>query len=891
MKKINKIFMYSFILALPGLTGCSLDDVLEKGDKCPKTSDGASNELNYFVYFDEASGTVAKCSAGEDCYTKNVIAGHCPIKQQYCHVDSSSNYCSECGEDLLLCGKSLCINPQTDSQYCGASGLCNDDSETSVNYRGTVCKSNETCKNGVCIADACSDTSHVYNGQCEDDSVEHCGSHDTDCSTNNGWKTGNCVSKKCVAETCTNGYHLDSTGTHPVCKADSATACGPEATDCTKTDGWEDGKCVSGQCQAIVCTSEYHLHDGMCVSNNLEQCGGHTNCYELQGWKAGECIDGQCVANQCQVGYHISETVEGGFQTVIQCVADDYNSCGTNLADCTTLSGWQYGSCEEGKCKALMCQKGYHLRDDECVKDDLKHCGSHASQANCTNLSGWKEGNCTAGRCYANQCQTGYHIEETLEGVEKTKVSQCVSDTTKSCGTTMKDCEVLPGWKQGNCVDGKCSAIMCLDNYHLNENECVHDDIEHCGGHDEMFNCTLLEGWDDGECILGKCNANKCISEYHVAEKKIEESNPEESNPVPETNEPQYICELDTELVCGREKTDCTSLDGYLSGECQSGTCIIKECKEGYHIYNNTCYKDDESHCGGHEEENNCTRLDGWKSGICENRECIATSCLDNYFFNNGACSKNDTANCGSKGYNCATKVEGWSTGTCSSEGKCVVSTCKSTYHIYSGSCEKNNDDNCGRHGMSCYKNIPSGAESATCTSVNGTYQCLPSTCKSGYHMYYLSPKICEANSTSNCGAHNSMCSTSSKTGSTAVTCVTSTGICNATSCGSNYHLYTYTSSGKSYSSCEVNSNSNCRAHGVTCSTSNIANSSAVSCSSGTCVATSCKSGYHLYNNACEEDNAEHCGASRKNCNYLWFLLSGAFCIEGVCCSGAGVCY
>lgn len=780
---IHKYLRCGLILASINVSACGLDDVLEKGSLCPDSTQGMSGELTHYVYFDQDLGTVAQCKAGEACFTKNVITGHCPFQQQYCHQGAKPEtyYCSECGNDSILCGLSNCINPMTDHEHCGASGLCNDDSVASENYRGQSCQTNETCKNGVCVADSCSETSHLYDGKCEDDTVDNCGSHGNNCAdVVMGWETGQCTAKKCEPEQCVTGFHLEQSGTLPACTVDSVTACGSEAVDCTKLPGWEDGKCDAGQC------------------------------------------------------------------------------------------------------KVLQCQGDYHIFEDQCTPNDVEHCGGHISQMDCTRLSGWEFGMCVAGQCVAQTCSVGYHVEETIEGEDSVPVVQCVSDSVEVCGNELSNCKTLPGWQDGICRDGLCKASECIEGYHLFDGVCSADDVEHCGGHDDLHNCTLLDGWADGQCLMSKCSAFECEDSYHLAEETIE-SDTEDLH--------RYSCELDTESACGDVGIACSGADGVMASACINKTCIATLCQSGYHLYNDECIADSLDFCGGHDAEHNCNALDGWQSGTCENANCIAKTCESGYFLNAGVCSKNDVKNCGKSGNDCSQKVTGWGNGSCSDDGKCVAQTCKDGYHLYNQTCEIDNNTNCGSHNVKCAANSTSGIASSNCEKVttNGSqkYMCVTKSCMSGYHKYTLSGIVsCEMNNNTNCGSHGSKCNSSTMTGSSSASCTTN-GVCNATACSSGYHLYSTSTQTK----CEANTNTNCGTHGTACKTGNILNSTSVSCSTGTCIATSCQSGYHLYNNGCEEDTPAHCGASRKDCNYLWFLLAGAFCINGVCCSGAGVCY
>ena len=619
-----------------------------------------------------------------------------------------------------------------------------------------------------CAKIACEEDEHIYEDECEPDTIRHCGSHEHDCKQLSGWKSGKCEDKQCVAEKCVEGYEVFK------------------------------GKCKA---QKINCEEgeHYYSEGSKCEKNTLENCGSHGNdCANLSGWDDGVCsTDGGCIAIACTTGYELKngkcEALTGCPENQHlysgACEEDSLENCGSHGTDCSKLSGWQSGNCVDGKCVPSACETGYalnngkcealtecpddqHLFAGNCEPNDLENCGSHGTD--CSKLSGWKAGDCTQGNCIPSECDAGYELR-----------------------------------------DSKCEALVdCPTDQHLYAGSCEPDSIQNCGAH--ANDCTLVAGWGGGECVRGNCSASACLTGYELRGDKCEA--------LTECPPGQHLysgsCEPDSLSHCGVHGNDCTSIDGWKSGNCENMKCVPTACKNGYCLDGNTCVN-------GKANDNACGILGGacvvcGQNKTCSSGQCTVTGCETGEHVYEGICEKDTISNCGSHGREC--KIANAATDGVKCEStQCKLYNCKSGYHVYDNTCELDTTEHCGSHEKKC---SIANASSQKCEGG----QCKATTCDVYYHVWN---GTCEYNDNDNCGAHGVGCSTSTVPGSSKVDkCLT--GKCMALSCLSGYHRYDL--------GCEKNDNTNCGAHAKGCTTALIEHSESVQCStSGVCELKNCK--------------------------------------------------
>ena len=169
------------LLAVAAVSGCTLEEVTERGDKCPPS--GKDAELSYIQM-----GGMSKCNKGDGCYVEAFVTQECPNSFDGCYYDSSSKfYCmAKCPAGQIACD-GACINPETDLKYCGARNTCND--KYGCCSGGRVCDWWETCRGGVCVDTVCVD------------GKMHCKDGVTYVCQNNTWvKDEECRSNACNEE-------------------------------------------------------------------------------------------------------------------------------------------------------------------------------------------------------------------------------------------------------------------------------------------------------------------------------------------------------------------------------------------------------------------------------------------------------------------------------------------------------------------------------------------------------------------------------------------------------------------------------------------------------------------------------------------------------------------
>ena len=676
--------------------------------------------------------------------------------------------CIQCSGSQTICGFE-CVDAKSNRNHCGQ---CNNVCPSNANCIGGICETNGDCDDGRQFKNAA--------GSCIDYDVNHCGLDETkqeiNCPLSQGWDTGACniETKQCEAYSCKKGFHIDKTT--KLCVPDTNACCGDDCAQCSEDDAevCSGGACSDRCIDGLAKCDDPQTGKAQCANldSSLAFCGAcDTPCAPDPAKNELEtsCQNGICAPVRCAQGYHLAQNNI--------CEPDDAKNCGATGYDCEVrINGWLSGECIEKQCIPSSCQTDYHIDADAqtCVRDTNDCCGE--SCETCLGLN----------KCSNGQCQSACSQAQTTcnPGTPSEYCANLASDMS-DCGGCGSVCSAaaVSGSAQVTCNDGKCVAYACNPTHFLENGECTPNTAEHCGSRSVACNAPNAYNTCDTSGSAPKC-VFECYSGYQKSDDGSRCNNV--SN-------------------CGG--ADCTKIEGWASGSCQNGSCVVSQCLGGYILQNNSCIKcaankqacnnaciDLQTNiyncgsCGSVCDKNNLSYA---TAAECQNGACVATFCTSNAYLSDGKCKASSATQCGSASNDC-TKIEGWKSGSCENNA-CVISQCIDGYVLQNNSCIK-----CGANETSC-NNV--------CVNTNTDL--------------------------SNCGACGNVCSASLFTGASAVSC--SSGTCKPTSCNLNYYLYG--------SACVESDVNNCGAKGLKCNLSDFRNAKTVGCISNKCWATSCTSG------------------------------------------------
>ncbi len=759
---MKKNIRYSlFVLLFLQMSGCTLEDIIERGEKCPP--DGSDAVLSYIETPDCTKDACENASYQEN-FTDNI----CPLAFPKCVADDETLSSYHCAKDTLLvcddgiiCGTpEACIKP-SDSKWCGASS-CSEE-----NYGGKKCdedngfhcvKSDDgwTClRTNVGTID-CNGT-QIYSSN-----DKTCGA--SSCDRENNYGGVDCTLKP--NEFCKNAGN----GFECTCKSGTV-HCGD---DCVKP-GTDKKHCgASGTCSDDDPASE-NFKGVECGENQVCDCTGD-NCGCIQNPcdiesmlyctvdDSYECIAvtdehhcGQCDIDcavmkpenadftECALNgseYSCKFACSDGFancsgdDSTLKCVdlKSDNDYCGDCSNRCGSKEKCVNGECADIKCGENVCQYKEDGEQKCYPDDDPLHCGPKC--VNCKNIH--ESGICIQGECNYDSCPNGFH--PVFSG---TQITGCDENELTSCAppaglNSIMDCSAMEHIKSSKCNDaGYCEATECEDNYHLYDGQCEANDNQHCGTHE---NSCMTEGVASAACENGACIVSGCAPGYHLFES---------------------TCEADSAENCGGHGVVCAVENA--SNSCVNGTCQFT-CNAQYHANGNTCEADSTANCGGYGVA--CAVENA--SNSCVNGVCQFT-CNAQYHAYGNTCEADSTANCGGHGAACAV---GNASNSCVN-GVCQF-TCNAQYHAYGNTCEADSTANCGGHGKNC---VTGNIASANC--VNGA--CQVTGCNGNYHVYN---NTCEADDKNNCGAHGKSCM-----GANVADAVCENKTCRVTLCNRKYHI------------------------------------------------------------------------------------------------------
>ena len=495
--------------------------------KCIENKWEIAKTCNDNTSCNESTGT---CKPNDDNSNSNGNFDNCTNGSWMCYDDSMLMKCAnnkwqlvETCKDDTICNprKGMCEPNNKDNNDCtNGSWKCNENTllkctqnkwETvKVCDGGTSCNEivGECTRNGLTDPE-CRPTEHIYAGECEPDDLNHCGTHTVDCTNLSGWSSGKCVDKKCVAESCTTGYHVDTItdndgDVQTTCVIDTPEACGSASTKCNPGQ-----ICSQGQCKSS-CQDGETLCEGSCINpmTNSEFCGAMYSCSYYKSCKKNEkCVDGKCELASCQNTDEDLCTVSG-MKVCINTSDNNPNHCGACNQSCPEPPKGKYmhQQCSNRKC-TFVCDvftKNCGTDTDpvcipnQLLKTDPLNCG------NCGIKCGEKE-KCSDGRCVTD------HTIKTCEPNQCLYNDRCVNQATH-CGAKCDDCNTANHATSGYCAAGKCIATKCALGYHKYEGMCTEDTLENCGESNEV--CDVVNA-------INKCEQGKCTFTCNTGARKI----------------------------------------------------------------------------------------------------------------------------------------------------------------------------------------------------------------------------------------------------------------------------------------------------------------------------------------------------------------------------------
>ena len=367
------------------------------------------------------------------------------------------------------------------------------------------------CYKGACAVYSCATNYHfdATNTICEKDDLEHCGSYNNDCNNHNGWLNGDCSDGKCIATECKQGFHLNnSTRT---CEINDINHCYSSGNKCEKAEGVSDILCYKinnndineNPCKISRCAENYHStydKDGnitSCAINDHNNCGLQQFTCMTDGVKQAECKHPfLCNSLECEDGYH---KYNNGLYTI--CERDDVINCGSHGNKCNDANSNTLGKphcIRVENTSEFACQDLCTLDTcgEECIdmKTSLSHCGSCGKD--CTKEIPNASVMCQEGNCVLINCILGYHIKD----------NQCVRDTDTACGVSEVNC--ISSLQQNNHADAHCINATCTYTCEQGYADCDKATYNGCETYLNDYGLTLDE---NGNCVCDQnSHLNRC---------------------------------------------------------------------------------------------------------------------------------------------------------------------------------------------------------------------------------------------------------------------------------------------------------------------------------------------------------------------------------------------
>ncbi len=661
----------------------------------------------------------------------------------------------------------ICIDPKTNSTYCGAVG--NAKGAASSSQRGTSCTGGKVCVDGSCVQNSCSGTTPnlcVVNGAntCKNISsndIAHCGACNYKCSEH---AIQNAYSSTCSAGncqyTCSTGYVNVGSGitSQTITCIDPKTNssyCGATgnaigaASSTQKGTSCTGGKvCVGGSCVQNSCSGS----ETLCVVNGANTCKNISSsdanhcgacnyrCSEhaIQNATANKCSDGSCLYT-CSTGY--VNVGSGITSQTITCIDPKTNNsyCGA-----TGNASGAAGSSQKG----TSCTGGRVCVDGSCVQNsctDNKTLCSTSSGNTCININGTDASNCgacnykcsahaiqnaTSSTCSGGNCQytcsTGYVnvgsgiTAQTITCIDpKTNSSYCgATGSANGAASAAQKGTACTGGKVcvgGSCVQNSCSGStpnLCVVN---GTNTCKNissSDADHCGACNYKCSAHAIQNATSSTCSDGNCQYT-CSTGYVNVGTGITAQTITCIDPRTNSSYCGATGNATGAASYAQKGTTCTS-----GKVCVDGTCVQNSCSgttPNLCVVNgaNTCKNissSDANHCGACNYKCSDHAIQNATSSTCSGGNCQYT-CSSGYVnVGNGITAQ--TITCIDPRTNSSyCGATGNATGAANSAQK--GSTCTSGKVCVNGSCVQNS--------CSDGKTLCSTSSGNTCLNINGT--------------------------------------------------------------------------------------------------------------------------------------------------------------------------
>lgn len=439
-----------------------------------KCIDPSTDEYCGITSCAEIDKNIPKCKSGLKC-TNTQTNGNAP------------KYECKCPENTIECNGE-CINPDTDTRYCGAKGKCTSEESSSSDYKGERCGENFQCVNKTCQCNlgyqTCSEKS------ANDNIVNDRAS--TTCVPQN-------INEQAHKELISNWNFLRFDTNGCTCKKNYKNKDNDDSNGCETAQ--QRLECGTVSVDAVNCVEKYHaINDESTTCNDQLQC-------EIK-----KCQPGYNLVEYNKIQTHIEKSYLQVDNSYLNKLPQNGNGCILNSQTCC---GEKCEICTEGKTclptKISTEKYDYQCSENICNEDEIPCLGGCLTKTALKNLHITEQ--CT--------CENGYdsiYVQNLLSYCQPTEETLCKlkGETYKYCfgqcldDVKQKDAHIKPNSENCECEDGYQQVIFGMveagdsignsnntdiDNSLPGYCKKIIDQKEFCGY--EQLNCTQYENASD----------------------------------------------------------------------------------------------------------------------------------------------------------------------------------------------------------------------------------------------------------------------------------------------------------------------------------------------------------------------------------------------------------